>query len=141
MVELDYRSEADGWADNRWLAIHNVEGPMGLVLGALDSTTLAPPGTTLAAFFRQPQLREADEQPCGPSDDGMGCGEIQRLALAVSTELGEGNPVFDHGSWFADFLAFGYWIEVEQAWRHLPGGCDDVRASYFSLLVVWFPSD
>ena len=65
------------------------------------------------------------------------------LASAQAFELiGALDPVFDHGSWYANFLAFGYSIEVETATQRVaPVDCDDVPDEWFPLLVVWFPSD
>ncbi|MFO7564223.1 MAG: hypothetical protein R6X02_16370 [Enhygromyxa sp.] len=140
-VELDYRTEARGQTEDRWLAIHQLVDQEALVLGAVAASRLDPPGTTLAEFFRDPALTLAAEQPCEVMTDS--CGELQRLGLGVSTELfGPLEPVFDRGSWFASFLAFGYVIEVEEAIRRIPPvGCDDLSDESFALLVVWFPSD
>lgn len=50
--------------------------------------------------------------------------------------------IVDHGSWFADFLAFGFAIEVESATRRVPPHeCDDVPDEWFALVAVGFPSD
>ena len=95
----------------------------------------------MADFFRDPALSVAAAQDCELRSDS--CGELRRLALEVSTELGNGSElVFDHGSWFVDFLAFGYVMEVEQATRRVaPIVCDDVPEEWFQLVAVWFPSD
>jgi hypothetical protein len=105
------------------------------------ASSLDPPGTTLGEFFGDPTLTVADEQPCEVTMDR--CGELQRLALGVSLNMfGPLDPVFDHGSWYADFLAFGYAIEVEAATRRITTvGCTDVPNEWFELLAVWFPSD
>jgi hypothetical protein len=141
MVELDYRTDAVGQVEDRWLAIHQLEDQQALVLGAVAASRLDPPGTTLGEFFGDPALTIAAEQPCEATTDS--CGELQRLALAVTLEMfGEADPVFDHGSWYGNFLAFGYSIEVEEATRRVPPvNCDDVPDEWFALLATWFPSD
>jgi hypothetical protein len=140
MVELDYRTDP-GAPNDRWLAVHRV-GTDTLMLGGVSASHLDPPGTTLAELFRNPGLSVATEQPCAPLTDS--CGDYLRLALDVTVErFGlTGGPVFDHGSWYADFLAFGFAIEVESATRRVaPTDCSDVPDEWFALLAVWFPSD
>lgn len=142
MVALDYRVEASGRIVDRWLAIHRMTAPEGtLVLGAVAASTLDPPDTTLGQFFGDPTLTIASEQPCEPVMDP--CGEFIRLGLDVSLEMfGPADPVFSQGSWYADFLAFGYSIVVEAATRRLPPiTCSDVSDEWYQLAVVWFPSD
>ena len=144
MVDLVYRVEAIGPTEDRWLAIHGFDSPSILLLGAVSASLLDPPGTTLGEFFHDPTLTVADEEPCDSTVDS--CGELRRLALGVSIEpfeqIGALDPVFDHGSWYANFLAFGYSIEVETATQRVaPVDCDDVPDEWFPLLVVWFPSD
>ena len=140
-VELDYRTDAVGQVEDRWLAIHQTEEFGALVLGAVAASRLDPPGTTLAELFRDPTLTVGPEQPCAPTTDS--CGEHQRLALAVSVDLfGPAGAVLDHGSWYADYLAFGYAIEVEEATQRLPPvNCEDLSDAWYQLLVTWFPSD
>jgi hypothetical protein len=140
MIELDYRTDP-GAPNDHWLAIHRV-GTDTLMLGGVSASHLDPPGTTLAEFFRNPGLSVATDQPCDPATDS--CGDYLRLALDVTVDrFGlTGGPVFDHGSWYADFLAFGFAIEVESATRRVaPTECDDVPDEWFALLAVWFPSD
>jgi hypothetical protein len=135
-VEFDYRRYGQ---DYHWLAIHDVD-QQTLVLGGVNGLSLDPPGTTLAEFFGDPVLSVADEQKCGTTREW--CGEMQRLGLDVEIEgFGPFDPVFDRGSWYADFLAFGYAIEVEVATRIEPYRCVDGPAQRYELLVVWFPSD
>jgi hypothetical protein len=141
MVSFAYRYEPLSQTGDHWLAIHRVDAPDVLLLGGVSASLLDPPGTTLGEFFHDPTLSVAADQSCEPSMDT--CGESRRIALDVSLDMfGAGDPVFDHGSWFADFLAFGYSIEVEYAVQRVgPINCDDVPAEWFQLLVVWFPSD
>jgi hypothetical protein len=136
-VLVDYR--VDGL--DRWLAIHRESAPDTLVLGAVAASVLDPPGTTLGEFFHDPTLTVADEQPCESSMDM--CGEFQRLGLGVSlSQFGEGDRVFDHGTWYANFLSHGYSIAVEYAERRLaPSNCADLPDEWYQLLAVWFPSD
>lgn len=136
MVEFDYRTDG---LDAHWLAIHQLVDQQALVLGGVSAWSLEPPGTTSAEFFRDPVLWVAPEQPCETTNES--CGDVRRLALNVTIDwLGPLDPVFDHGSWYADFLAFGYAIEVEVATRIEANQCD-VPDERFELLVVWFPSD
>jgi hypothetical protein len=140
VVELDYRTDPDAPNDH-WLAIHRSDSD-ALVLGGVQASHLDPPGTTLAEFFRNPGLSVAIDQPCELMSDS--CGDYLRLALDVTVDrFGlTGDPVFDHGSWYADFLAFGFSIEVESAMRRVPPNeCDDAPDEWFALLAVWFPSD
>jgi hypothetical protein len=139
IVELDYRTDPNAPNDH-WLAIHRTDAD-ALVLGGVSASQLDPPGTTLAEFFRNPGLSVATEQPCAALTDS--CGDYLRLALDVTVErFGLGGQVFDHGSWYANYLAFGFSIEVESATRRVPPNeCDDAPDEWFALLVVWFPSD
>ncbi|HVH98329.1 MAG TPA: hypothetical protein VM869_06455 [Enhygromyxa sp.] len=141
MVALDYRTEMTGPIEQRWLAIHQVENQQALVLGAVSAMDLAPPGTTSGEFFRDPSLAIVPELVCESMTDA--CGDWQRLELMVALEqFGPSGSVFDHGSWYANYLAFGYAIEVEEALRRAPvSSCDDVPLFWFQLLVTWFPSD
>jgi len=134
-MALDYRVEGE----QRWLALQQTADTEALVLGGVSAASLDPPGTTLAALFGDPGLHVADEQPCEIMPDA--CGDSQRLALAVDLDwFGPGDPVFDQGSWYANFLAFGYAIEVERA-RVVLDPCPEQPAAAFELLVTWFPSD
>ena len=133
MMNLDYR--VDG--DQRWLALRQDFDMGALILGAVAAETLDPPGTTLPALFGDPSLLIADEQPCPPVPDGCGA---QRLALSIEVELiGDVGHVFDHESWLASFLAFGYAIEVEYAVALTqPDACPEESPGRFELLVTWF---
>ena len=140
-LTLDYRTNDTALGTERWLAIHNADpnGPMALALGAIDATQLDPPGSTLAEFFGVPVLSVSEEQPC-PTTPDESCGDLRRLGLDVTHELGMDGPVYDRGSWYADFLSHGYQLDVAQAWRR-EGDCEDQLPSLFELSVTWFPSD
>jgi hypothetical protein len=137
-LSLTYRTASVGPNQDRWLAIHDMGGL--LRFGAIAATSLDPPGLTNAAFFGGLGLTEA-EPTCAPESDS--CGDYDRLWLDVDEPMfGPTGRVHDHGSFFVDFLAYGWSIEVEEATRRLaPVGCDDVPQRWFQLVAEWFPSD
>lgn len=140
MVRILYRDQALVFGEERWLAVRDIDG--NLVLGGISGWHLHPHNFPLEEFFGFPILIESTEQPCDVVPHETGCGLVRRLALDVVTEFGVGDPVFDHGSWYADYLGYGYAIEVEEAWGFEEGAsCTDIPSGWFQLLVVRFPSD
>ena len=129
---------------NRWLALRTAGGESDqLLVGAVSSSVLDPPGTTLQAFFGisvgAPAVTEAAGL-CTPVDDR--CGPLERLAIDFTLDVGASVRVFDHHTKLLDVLAYGWAFTVEHAARYpAEQTCDDMPPAWYELAMVWFPSD
>ena len=144
LVQLDHVVDQIFWT-NRWVALRSAGGESDqLLLGAVDGSTLDPPGTTLDAFlgggsYGSPTVAVADGL-CMPEDDS--CGPLERLALDFTLARLGTRRAFDHGTAFVDVLAFGFAYTVEQATQYpSEQTCDDNPPAWFDLAMIWFPSD
>lgn len=129
VVQLDYRVEAAPFT-REWL---RVIADFTRLWGA-HADTLAPPGTTVEAFY---QREVSIAAPCDPQPDP--CGQRQGLELGFLHAV-EGMDVLlpVRGG---EFIIFGFplptLVWLEHASRLLePIGCDDAGPRRFDMLVV-----
>jgi hypothetical protein len=144
LVRLEYIRDPIFWV-NRWLALHSAGGESDwLLVGAVESSTLDPPGTTLDAFFGAsfggPSVT-AVSGLCEPIEDI--CGPLERIALELGlADVGGSLQVLDQTVGFIDVLAFGYAVVVQRAVQYpRPQTCDDIPPAWFHFAMVWFGSD
>ncbi len=118
------------WWENRFLTIGEPGGGH-LLLAALDSSWLSPPGWEPLGWY-QPLEPEVRTGFCVPEEDW--CGAVERAAIEIWYS-GEDALIFDGGFENVGWSP-SYDVIVSEATQYTVMECDDVPDSWFTMLIT-----